>query len=73
MIVPHQQLAPETLRAVIEEVVTRSGTDYGLAEAALETKVKQVLGLLGSGKAQLVFDPETETCNVVPDAGHPAC
>jgi len=39
MIIPHQMLSPEALRGVIEDCVTREGTDYGLQEIPLATKV----------------------------------
>ena len=58
MDIPYQQLQPETLRALIEEFVTRSGTDYGAREASLEAKVEQVLRQLETSKAQIVFDAE---------------
>jgi uncharacterized protein YheU (UPF0270 family) len=62
--VPWQQLRPETLRALIEEFVSRDGTDYGAREADFETKVRQVRRLLESGQAKVVFDPETESCDI---------
>ena len=65
LIIPYQELSPEALRGVIEEFVTRDGTDYGEAEISLETKIKQVLNQLQSGKAIIVFDQKTETCNIV--------
>jgi uncharacterized protein len=64
MDVPWQELKPETLRAVIEEFVLRDGTDYGLKEATHETKVAQVERLLKLGKIKVVFDPETESCDL---------
>ncbi len=63
--IPYDQLNPETLHGVIEEFVTRDGTDYGDIEASLETKTSQVLGQLKSGNAVIVFDQETETCNIL--------
>lgn len=65
MQVPHTMLEPNTLRAVIEELVTRDGTDYGSHEAALETKIRQVMEQLRRGDAVLVFDEDSETCNIV--------
>ena len=50
------------LRAVIEEFVTRDGTN--LAEA--ETKARQVRAALDRGEVELWFDPESGTCNLVP-------
>ena len=63
--IPYDQLNPETLNGVIEEFVTRDGTDYGEIEASLETKISQVLGQLKSGKAVIVFDQGSETCNIL--------
>lgn len=63
--IPYGQLSPEALQGVIEEFVTRDGTDYGEIEVPLETKVAQVLAQLKSRKAVIVFDQETETCNIL--------
>ena len=63
--IPYDQLNSETLNGVIEEFVTRNGTDYGEIEVSLETKILQVLGQLKSGKAIIVFDQESETCNIL--------
>ena len=61
--IPYDQLSPEALLGVIEEFVTRDGTDYGEFEIPLESKISQVLGQLKTGKAVIVFDQGTETCN----------
>jgi uncharacterized protein YheU (UPF0270 family) len=61
----YDQLNPETLQGVIEEFVTRDGTDYGEIEVSLETKISQVLGQLKSKKAVIVFDQGSETCNIL--------
>ena len=58
-------LAPDTLRAVIESFVLREGTDYGLQETSLDDKVEQVLTQLRRGKAHIVFDPATESVTIV--------
>ncbi|WP_321493385.1 YheU family protein [uncultured Desulfobacter sp.] len=63
--IPYDQLSPEALHGVIEEFVTRDGTDYGEVEVPLGTKIAQVLAHLRSGKAVIVFDQETETCTVL--------
>ncbi len=59
-------LFPEALRGLVEEFVTRDGTDYGAVERGVEEKIAQVLAQLRSGEARLVFDPQTETANVAP-------
>jgi uncharacterized protein YheU (UPF0270 family) len=65
MIIPHQQLAPETLDALIEEFVTREGTEYGEQDVPLTTKVSQVRGQLERGIVVIVFDPAIETTSLV--------
>lgn len=63
--IPYNQLSPEALNGVIEEFVTRDGTDYGEVEISLETKISQVLAQLKSGKAVIVFDHKTETSTIL--------
>ena len=64
--IPIAQLTPETLQSVIEEFITREGTDYGKIEVPLDTKLRQVKNLLESGMAVLIYDAETQTCNILP-------
>ena len=64
--VPYTALSPEALRGLIEEFVTRPGTDYGPREASLEQKVADVMKQLARGEVRIVFDPGTGTANVVP-------
>ena len=64
MDIPWQQLQSETLRALIEEFVSRDGTDYGARERTFESKVEQVHELLRKGHIKVIFDPETESCDL---------
>jgi uncharacterized protein YheU (UPF0270 family) len=66
LIIPYNELSPEAIEGVIQEFVTRDGTDYGESEIPLNTKALQVLNQLHTGKAVIVFDQKTETCNIVP-------
>jgi len=63
--VPTDALSPEALRALIEEFVTRDGTDYGSVERSLEEKVAAVRGQLARGEVRIVFDPESETTTLI--------
>lgn len=65
MIIPHDKLAEETLQSLISEFVLREGTEYGEQDVALEVKVAQVKEALRRGTAVVVFDAETESCNIV--------
>lgn len=61
MLIPYQELEPSTLRKVIEEFVTRDGTDF----SSVETRIEAVLKQLENGRAQLHFDEDSKTCNIV--------
>ena len=62
MRIPHQQLSPTALRAIVEEFVTRDGTDH----SSVEQRIEAVLRQLDAGRVDVHFDDETETCNIVP-------
>ena len=68
--IPHTELAPETLRAVVESFVLREGTDYGESDVPLESKVADVMRQLERREAVIVFDPMTESVAIVPAAHH---
>ncbi|MBU1340322.1 MAG: YheU family protein [Proteobacteria bacterium] len=63
--IAYNELSPEALQGVVEEFVTRDGTDYGEVEVSLETKILQVKALLKSKKAVIVFDQQSETCTIL--------
>ena len=65
IIVPWSDIDRATLDNLIEEFVTRDGTDYGEQEVATATKVEQVRGQLKRGDAAVVFDEATETVSVM--------
>jgi uncharacterized protein YheU (UPF0270 family) len=62
--VPWSQLPPDTLQAVIESFVLREGTEYGMHEVPLASKVSQVRKQLERGEAQIMFDPATESVDI---------
>ena len=62
--IPVNKLSPEALQGVIEEFITRAGTDYGEVEVPAEAKIRQVKYRLENGSAVLIFDDETETTNI---------
>ena len=64
--VPSSSLSRAALRALVEEFVTRDGTDYGAVERSLDAKVADVLRQLDRREVCIVFDPETETTTLVP-------
>jgi hypothetical protein len=64
--VPPGELDPGVLRRLVEEFVTRDGTDYGAVERTLAEKVADVLRQLARGEAAIVVDPERETIDIIP-------
>lgn len=67
--IPHEAISPEALRGVIKSFVLREGTDYGELEFSLEQKMSQVLRQLEHGEAQIVFDPVSQTVDIVKHQG----
>ena len=63
--VPYTELSPEALRGVIEAFVLREGTEYGERDVSLEDKVSQVTRQLRRREARIVFDPESESIDIV--------
>jgi len=65
MIVPHTELQPDTLRALVEEYVSREGTDYGGTSYSLAEKVDQVLAQLARGEAFILYSELHESCTII--------
>ena len=63
--VPWQQLSEEALAGVVEEFITREGTDYGVEEFSLAQKVTQVMAQIRRGDVLMMFDHDTERCQLV--------
>ena len=66
MLIPWQDLSPETLENLIESFVLREGTDYGEHERTLEQKTADVKRQLQCGEAVLVWSELHETVNIMP-------
>ena len=64
MNIPFQELAVETLTAIIEEFISREGTDYGVHDTSLEKKVRQVMNQLQRGEIVVTFDQESQSCDL---------
>jgi hypothetical protein len=59
--IPHRELPPDTLDALIEEYVTRDGTNTADAFHSVE----QVRKLLDAGQVVITFDEESESCTIL--------
>lgn len=61
MKIPPTHLLPTVLHEVVEEFVTRDGTDH----SKVQQRIKDVLAQLDQGTVELHFDSETATCNII--------
>ena len=65
MLIPYSMLEADTLTRLIEDFVTREGTDNG-DETPLPTRVERVRRALQQGSAVIVFDPQNQQCQLLP-------
>ena len=65
MIIPYSQLSAEALQGIIEEFVTREGTDYGHLDISLDKKCQSVRTQLQTGAAVIVYDEALDTVSIV--------
>jgi len=65
VIIPHDQLNPETLDALIEEFITREGAVHGQFDSSLASQIARVKRLLQAREAVIQYDEADETCTIV--------
>lgn len=66
MIIPHQDIDPNTLENIIKEFVLREGTDYGIDDVEIAQKIEDVKAQLNQGNAVIVYSELYETVNIMP-------
>lgn len=71
MRIPHTELPPATLQAVLEDYVSREGTDYGHQDWSLADKVAAVRLQLDRGEVAISWDPQAESLDLRPVADWP--
>ena len=59
IIIPNDDLTQEALQGIIEEFVTREGTDTGYIGGSLEENVEMVKRQLKRGDVLIVYDGDT--------------
>lgn len=65
MIIPYHELSEQTLQALIEDFVTRDGTDYGWDELSMQEKARKLLALLETGELLISYNEASQTCGLV--------
>ena len=71
VIVPWQQLPADVLNALIEEFVTREGTDYGHKSITTAAKVEQVMRQLRAGTSVITYDARLNSATIIPATSVP--
>jgi len=65
MIIPYSELSEEVLQALIEDFVTRDGTDYGWEEMSRQEKAAHLLALLNTGELLVSYSEDTQSCGLL--------
>ena len=63
--IPIHDLDEDTVRRLVEEFITREGTDYGRVEVPLNVQIERALRALKAGDVSIMFDPATETTTLI--------
>lgn len=63
--IPWQSLSEEALEGLIEEYVTREGTDYGHEDYSLSGKVASVRLQIEAGHVVIHYDTYMQSCTLV--------
>ena len=63
--VPWNKLSQEALLGLIEEFITREGTDYGLRELSLDEKTTQAMNRIKNSSILIIFDEASELCQLI--------
>ena len=63
--IPWRGLSEDALNGVIEEFATREGTEYGMSEVPLATKVAQIRRQIERGEVLVFFDTVHASCQLL--------
>lgn len=65
MIVPWEEITDDTLERLLEEYVSRDGTDYGEVEVPISRRVRQVREALKRRQLVIWFDEASESTTLL--------
>lgn len=63
--IPWQKLSTDAFEGMLDELVSRDGTDYGERECSHEEKLAQLRLALEEGRAAIAFAPDSESWTVI--------
>jgi uncharacterized protein len=65
IVVPPDALSPDALAGLVEEFITREGTDYGAREHSLDEKRAEIMRQLRRADIAILFDPDSESTTLI--------
>ncbi len=65
LLIPYEQLAADTLDALIEAFVLREGTEYGEQDVSLSDKVAQVKSQLHANQLVILYSELHESVDII--------
>ncbi|MFL0808815.1 MAG: YheU family protein [Agarilytica sp.] len=66
MIIAPEKLTVESIRAIVESVIMREGTDYGIDELSLNEKIDILMPQVLCGEVLISYDESSESVNLLP-------
>lgn len=66
MIIPAEELAPETLDSIVREWLMRQGEDWGLVEGGLDDAIPLARARVLKGDLVILWSETEETLNILP-------
>ncbi|MEX0624761.1 MAG: YheU family protein [Saccharospirillum sp.] len=66
MIIPAEQLAPETLDSIVREWLMRQGEDWGLVDGGLDDAIPLARARVLDGDLVILWSETEETLNIMP-------
>ena len=70
LIIPFSELSEDALQTLIEDFVTRDGTDYGWDEMTTQQKAEHLLALLKKGELLISYNEESQSCGLLTKEEH---
>jgi len=64
-LIPYEKLSKDALHGVLEEFISREGTDYGLIEVSFDDKCEQVMAQIKQGQVLIVFDHDSQSVGLM--------
>ena len=63
--IPIESLDRSIIFSIIEEFVSREGTDYGAYEVNFQSKIDEIYRKLESDEYSISYDESTESCTII--------